>query len=101
MNKANIMAIQIVRNYISRLERQPMGYWRSSEFAQLSYSKSAARDLLNLLQDKTDTPPLVVIEEYRDKMNDYSCLNPMWSFMHSVAADTADSIIDELIGSYY
>lgn len=101
MNKANEMAIQIVTEYISRLERQPMGYWRSSEFAQLSYSKSAAREVLRLLQHNKELPPLVVIEEYRDKMNDYSCLNSVWSIMYSVAADTASSIVDELISSYY
>lgn len=101
MNTANMIAIQIVRNYIQRLECEPKLYWRSSEFAQWSYAKTAAKEVLESLRKDTDTPPLVVIEEYRDKMNDYACLKPMWSIMYSVAADIAEDIIDELIGSYY
>lgn len=101
MNKANETAIQIVKDYIPKLERSPGWWWRSSEFAQWSYAKTAAKEVLDLLEENTDTPPLVVIEEYRDRMNQFACVNPVRSIMYSVAADIAEDIIDELIGSYY
>ena len=101
MNTANKTAIQIVKDYIPELERYEDLWWRSSEFAQWSYSKTAAKEILELLEKDTNTPPLVVIEEYRDKMNNFACLNPKWSIMYSVAADIAEYMIDELIGSYY
>lgn len=101
MNKANEMAIRIVHDYYIRLERKRRPYWRSPEFAQLVYSQMAAKDILDILTNNISEPPLPLIEEYRDKMNEYSCLNPKHSIMYSIAYDTAESIIDELIGTYW
>ena len=36
-----------------------------------------------------------------DKMNKYACLNKERSIMFSVAADTAEDMIHELLGAYY
>lgn len=103
MSKANEMAIQIVQEYVKELENHPcsIGYWRSSEFAQRSYAKTAAYDILERLKKQCSEPPLIVIEEYRDKMDEYACINPVASIMFSVAHDTAENIIDALVGSCY
>lgn len=101
MSKANEMAIQVVQEYIERLERQHIHPWQSSEFAQQSYSISAANDILYELKKNTSLPPLTIIEEYRDKMDEYSCLNSFGSFIFSVSHDIAEDIIDELIKAYY
>lgn len=101
MNKANEMAIQVVQRYIERLERQYIHPWLSSEFAQRSYSISAANDILDELRANDTMPPLMIIEEYRDKMNEYSCINSFGSFMFSVAYDIAEDISNEIIKSYY
>lgn len=102
MCEAKKIAIQVVQDYIRALERTPgvIEGWQTRYLSQRSYAKTAAYDILDLLRD-TDEPPLVVIERYRDKMNDYACLNSFGSIMFSVAYDTAESIIDSLIGSYY
>ena len=101
MSKANEMAIQVVQKYIERLERQHIHPWLSSEFAQRSYAISAANDILDELRNNDSTPPLVVIEEYREKMDEYSCLNSFGSFMFSVAYDIAEDIINEVTKAYY
>lgn len=100
MSKANSIAIQVVENYVGRLQRQPYPYWRSLDFAYQSYSKSAAIDILNILKKDATTPPLILIEEYKDLMDRYSCESKRSSFMFSVAYDTADDIIDELINTF-
>ena len=102
MSKANTIAIRVVLDYINELESTTttFDYWNSAYFAQRSYAKTAAYDILELLKNSTE-PPLVVIEEYRDKMNDYACLNGFGSVIFSTAYDTAEGIIDALIGSCY
>lgn len=103
MHVANKTAILVVQDYIKRLEEHPVEwtYWRSSEFARWSYAKTTARYVLELLEKNPDIPPLMIIEEYRDKMDDYACLNAARSVMFSTAHDIADDIIDELIKAYY
>lgn len=102
MSEAQKLAYKVVSAYIDELENSPnpIEHWRSSYMAQRSYAKTAAYDILELLRDSTE-PPLVVIEEYRDKMNEYACLNKHGSIIFSVAADTADNIVDALVGSCY
>ena len=102
MSEAHVIATRVVLDYIRELECAPgvIDGWRTAYLSQRSYAKTAAQDILELLRD-TDQPPLVVIEAYRDKMDEYACLNKFGSIMFSVAHDTAENIIDSLIGSYY
>lgn len=101
MNKANETAIEFVRGYCARLERQVYPYWRSPEFAQLSYSKTAAYEVLNRLIQNPTSPPLQTIEEFRDTMSKYSCINSKTSIMYSVAQDIADDISNDLIKAFF
>lgn len=103
MHIANKTAILVVRDYIKRLEEHPVEwtYWRSSEFARWSYTKTTAHEVLELLKKNPETPPLMTIEEYRDKLDDCACLNVARSSMYSASYDAADDIIDELIKAYY
>lgn len=101
MHKANEMAIRVVSDYCVRLTRQRRPHWRSPEFAQLSYSKTAAHEILDALKQNDSIPPLQTIEEYRDKVDKYSCINPKTSIMFSAAHDVAEDIINELIKAYY
>jgi hypothetical protein len=102
MSEANKIAMRVVLDYINELESTPCfwDYWTSAYFAQRSYAKTAARDILELLENSSE-PPLVVIETYRDKMDEYACLNEVNSFIFSVAYDTAENIIDAIISSCY
>lgn len=64
---------------------------------QRSYSEWAMNEIIERLSQNSRTPPLMVIEEFRDQMNDFSCINPITSYIFSCAKDTAEWIIDLLI----
>lgn len=102
MDKAHVIASKVVLEYIRELERatNPIECWQSAYLAQRSYMRTAAYDILDLLRDDPE-PPLVVIEEYKDKMNSYACLNTFGSSMFSAMANAAENIIDALMGSCY
>lgn len=65
-------------------------------FQHTSYSRWAATELLDRLYH-SDQPPLVVIEEFRDLMDEYSCVNPSTSYIFSTAKGMTEWIIDLLI----
>lgn len=101
MNQANESAVRIVKDYLDRLERQPIPIWPSVDFAQYSYTKSAVKDILERLKDDTKTPPLIIIEEYRELMDKYACsTKPGTSFIFSAGYDVCEDIINELIKVY-
>lgn len=101
MNAANRIAIQTIEDYIKRLERQFKEHWVTSEFEQQSYSKWVANDILGHLKKECSIPPLQLLEEYREKMDEYSCYNSKNSIMFSTLKDTVEDIIDELVNAYY
>lgn len=70
---------------------------RGYDFAQESYSRWAAKELIACLEKNPTTPPLLVIEEFRDKMDRYACQNKDSSYIFSVAYDMAEYIIDLLL----
>ena len=62
-----------------------------------SYIKWSSNELIKYLAEHQDTPPLIVIEQFRDKMYDYSHLNPKGSFIFSVAYEVALYVITKLV----
>jgi hypothetical protein len=92
----NDRAIEIVRHLLrTALKRasNDKGFSQKQE----SYSRWATREILILLEKNRDKPPLTVVEEFRDKMDRYSCINLENSYKFSVAKDMAEWIIDWLI----
>ena len=89
---ANISAINVVRYCIKLFDNQT-GY----NFQQKSYSRWAGRELLALLEKNADRPPLILIEEFRDKLDAYSCVNKDTSYAFSCAKDMTEWVIDLLI----
>ena len=53
--------------------------------------------MLNEPRKKKGKPPLIAMEDFRDKMDQYSCMNPATSFIFSVAKDTVEMFIDMII----
>lgn len=96
MTEATGRAIETVRHCL-RGSLTATAKRRNYSLLQESYSKWAAREILVRLIKEKETPPLVVIEQFRDKMDEYSCRNLNTSYMFSVAKDTAEWIIDLLI----
>lgn len=93
--RSSDIAIKIIQDYLT-IYLGTVSKWHGYSFKQESYSRWAAEELMASLKKET-TPPLILIEEFRDKMDKYSCLNPSTSFIFSVAKDTAECIIDLLL----
>lgn len=98
MNSLNDYALSYVRSEIKEHEEilKTTSYWKSYDFAFISYSISALKEILSRLEKDRVTSPITIIREYRDQMSDYACVNPEGSFMFSVACDMAVYMLDEL-----
>lgn len=94
--KSNESVKNMIRWYIRENEKHRY-LWQTDEYKQETYSLWASRELLNELRKNKGKPPLIVMEDFRDKMDRYSCMNPATSFMFSVAKDTVEMFIDMII----
>lgn len=94
--KSNDSVKNMIRWYIRENENHQY-LWQTDEYKQETYSIWAARELLNELRKNKNKPPLVVMEDFRDRMDRYSCMNPATSFIFSVAKDTVEMFIDMII----
>ena len=94
--KSNESVKNMIRWYIRENENHQY-LWQTDEYKQEVYSLWAARELLNELRKNKNKPPLIVMEDFRDKMDRYSCVNPATSFIFSVAKDTIEMFIDMII----
>lgn len=96
MDSPNERAIYTVR-YCLRCLLKRTSKQRGYSLQQESYSRWAARELLVRLEQNKTTPPLIVIEEFRDQLDNYSCVNIRTSYVFSCAKDMTEWIIDLLI----
>lgn len=94
--KSNESVKNMIRWYI-RENKNHRYLWQTDEYKQETYSIWSARELLNELRKNKNKPPLVVMEDFRDKMDRYSCMSPTTSFIFSVAKDTTEMFIDMII----
>lgn len=92
MNNQYETALSIVKDYESYLEfvHEQQGY----SLEQMSYSKWAVDEIFKYLDEQKTSAPLVVIENFRDRMDRYSRLNEKNGLIFSVACETAENIID-------
>ncbi len=93
MRASTERAIHTVRYAISTIPVTQRDY----NFEQASYMRWAGREVLRRLFKNPETPPLVIIESFRDECDSYSCINPMTSYVFSCAKDMTEWIIDLLI----
>lgn len=96
MGQATESAIKATENYISNID--VFGEWYYGYcFEEISYSKTAAKEILKLLHTDTENAPLDILENFRNKMGRLSLLNVHTKDIFAVAYVTAENIIDNLI----
>lgn len=88
-------AISIVLRYLGKLNSKKA--WKSVSFEQVAYSRWACIEIIEYLKQNRDISPLNAMEEFREKMDQYACMNPESSMIFSIAYDTCESIIDMLV----
>lgn len=89
-------AIYIIQYCLDKLLKE-VTYQYGYSLEQESYSRWAAKELLNRLREKPMIPPLLIIEEFRDQMDEYSKVNPDTSLIFVSGRDLAEWIINLLI----
>lgn len=94
MDQAVASAIDVTKHYISSLNQ--IANWRGYGLEEYSYSQVAAYEILGLLSEAKDTPPLDIIEEFKEKMAKYSKMNKSKSDGFAVGFTTAECIIEVL-----
>lgn len=91
-----IAATKLIKSYIKDLEKST----HYDSLAYHSYSVWAAKEVLKYVGARYDTPPLISLDDFITKMDDWSCRNGEKSYMFSVAHDIAQDIYDYLTNQY-
>ena len=89
----DIRAISVLQEYIADMP-EPRKKCKKQIFLQETYSRWAAEEILRCIQENRSRPPVAVVEEFKDRMNHYSLMNPNSSYIFSVAYDIAMDILD-------
>lgn len=95
MKTPNKMAISAIKKCASQLPRRRNLF--GLDLRQKSYYKWALNELIYILRNNEETPPLILIEEFLRKMDDYSVINSKTSYVFSCAKDATEWVIDTLI----
>lgn len=95
MNSATQQAIEIVRDHAAYIDygRQTGRY--SLEEGSLSIFATA--QILEMLNKNSTDPPLIIMEQFRNRLEGYSKLNKRTSNVFTAMRDAVDNIIDVLI----
>jgi len=89
-----------ITNYIYEKIPEPEKHWSKFYFSQRSYSRWAAKEILEILHKNQDKSPIEMVENFMKTMEDFSCTDDKnWKdgFIFSVAHDVASDILDILI----
>lgn len=97
MDEIRKATIQTIRWYIRELENQARCEWQERHIVQTYYSKIAAIKILYSVKTDKSLSPMTIVENFRDKMNRYACMNDFNSTMFSIQADAAEYILDEIV----
>ena len=95
MNSANIQAILVAQEYRQRIDSE-IALWMGYDFEQSSYAKWSIDELLKLLKEHNNTPPLIILESFLDKIRNFEKLNAKNKSIFSIAYDTVRNIADSL-----
>lgn len=105
MNLPTEIAIEVVKDYgeyLDRVSSSPYSYFYlltkdENGLEEISFAKWIVSEILCLLKQNNDIPPLVTIEKLRKKICAYSRLNNRTSYIFSIACDAIDDIVHMLI----
>lgn len=73
---------------------KPERIWPRTRFEFACYSEWAVNEILDLIQDRGAYHPIDVIEEFIEKMDRYSRMNPKSHVTFSIARDIGEDILD-------
>lgn len=89
MNEA---AILIIKDYMTEHLFEPCARWPEYYFAERSYARWVATEILERLEH-SQASPINVIADFIRELDDYSCVNTHNELLFSMARDAAEEII--------
>ena len=104
---SNDEAISVVQDYIHSLESEILRSKivrkrgcikeKRSYFDQRSNAVWAAYETLNYVKNHPKKPPMIAVEDFMKKMDQYACFNSKTSMIFSVGYDIAVDILNALM----
>ncbi len=94
---SNDYILSVIREYADECLREPRRRLPRGCFEQRSYQKWAVDEIVKSIESSRFTPPIMVVEDFIRKMDDFSCSNHKNSIIFSIAHDVATDILDMLI----
>lgn len=95
MNKDYILSV--IKDYADEYLKVPQRRLSRGDFEQRSYQRWAVDEILRAIEKSNSAPPIVAVEDFIRKMDEFSCKNHRTSIIFSVAYDVATDILDLLI----
>ncbi len=93
----NDRVLSVIQEYADECLKGPSWRMSKARFKQVSYSRWAIDEIVKSIEASRSVPPVVVVEKFIRKMDDFSCRNDKTSIIFSVAHDMAENILDILI----
>jgi hypothetical protein len=90
MNEAVILILQ---DYISEHLFEPGPNWPSYYFAERSYSRWVANEIIERVKAQPLTAPIIVIEDFIRELDNCYSANEQNEMLFSIARDAAEDII--------
>lgn len=97
---ANEIAIDLLMDHINTCYFEPHSKWPAEVIEEHAYERTAAFDILQLLQDNPDDFPSCVVEAYYDKVSYYWAISEEGSrqeLRFSIAILVASDVLDNII----
>lgn len=94
---SNDYILSVIQGYADKCLREPQRWLPREYFEQRSYQKWAVNEILKSIKDSEVIPPVMVVENFIRKMDDFSCKNQKTSIIFSTAHDIAEDILDVLL----
>lgn len=95
----NDYILTVIRKFADDYLETPTRLASKGRFEQRSYSRWAIDEILRNIAESPSIHPVMVVESFIRKMDSFSCLDAQTSIIFSIARDTAEHLLDVLIGS--
>ena len=73
---------------------EPCAHWPEYWFDKHSYSRWATQEILDLLMNRGAKKPTLVVEEFMNMMDNFSCVNQRTKNLFSIARAASRDIYD-------
>ena len=97
MLKSRETLYKVIMRELDYAESTRISPFHTDEIAQCVYTKTALYEMLEIVCSSAHDD----INAYKKKMTDFACSNKFSSYMFSVAADTAELVLNDYLNEMY